>query len=318
MCMTCAQAKTQMCQPFYEEEKKKKKHNGNRWKPEVVIYKFEIIECKESSSQVFEKSKLVFFLFLSTTMQQGVVAITLLIILSVATLTNALQLPSHMYLDATVTHRVDNAMIMFAQIVAQNQSQNGWKIHGQVFQQGKKYLLLDSVLYSEQPTCAAETLPFSWDFALLEKALPVQHTLDKLINTACQSLDKWLIYVKGSAVVICTDPQRNNMPEHIIMEQAHVKLQQSEQQQLEEVDLEAATNCQHVTVIDKSVSDSNFALQEPWFINVDRACRLSWIVDEKACQGANKPIKEPTAVCIFLHGVGQTEADKGDPVNEVC
>lgn len=54
-----------------------------------------------------------------------------------------------------------------------------------------------------------------------------------------------------------------------------------------------------------------------WFYDYTLSCQQDWIRDDSVCSMVMQPTNdEPTKTCIFLHGVGQADEDKGDPVSE--
>lgn len=65
---------------------------------------------------------------------------------------------------------------------------------------------------------------------------------------------------------------------------------------------------------------------EPWFTNFEKCCRFDWIRDEQTCQqmmtmkrrrsiDGEEPVKKQK-ICIFLHGVGNSDDISGPPTNE--
>jgi hypothetical protein len=159
---------------------------------------------------------------------------------------------------------------------------------------------------------------------LLDEQLTVtvSQVLDSLVATCIENNQVTTLTLNdGTSVVLCGE---NGFPSRVIGKQFDLHFTNIDPNfQSVKIHMETLMNgLSKCSIITKDVGDSPATInssikQNLWFLDYDETCKLDLIRHDAHCSTHVKATTDvPTKTCVFLHGVGQTLAEKGPPVTD--
>lgn len=206
-----------------------------------------------------------------------------------------------------ITNRIENRILANGIVQYESGSLSAISNHNK----STIYISNNSLLTSNN-----NCIPFPIDSVLLNLQIPIKimsPIYDSKVNTLCKANDAFhLTHLFGIQYLICMD-RKTNKPKAIIGTRILIEFQQLSFFKPSAVMAVVHTKVSAVCKQKKIINPPPAINDGPWFLNSKDSCGFEWIRDAKSCLIVDKLHNQK--ICIFLHGVGNSNYTSGPPTN---